>query len=180
MTGWGLNRTGVLLLLALLSLGGCRTIAKVESLGQATWSGLGVSLTLPAGSWEIEEVIPGTAFQFRNARKSERFVLMRLPARKDEPPWLPLKRLFVHFKKKRRLARWPRTLPSGEVAECAEYLVKDEGKEVIIVACVLRRGRRTYEVASWSLRTGRAAAMRTADAIVASLQFADKRGGAAP
>lgn len=168
------------LLVGMICTHGCRAIRVVQSVGQKRWSCLDASLVLPAGSWEVEEVVPGIVSVFREKQTSRSFVLMRLRARKHEPPWLPLRRLFVNFKKKREIARWQCGLESGDVAECAEYLADVEGRELSVTACVVRRGRRMYEVASWCLKGRKPAPECTAGEIVKHLRFADGRKGGPP
>ena len=113
MSGHVMRQMLCLTLLLLISATGCSSMRTVESTGTAQWSGMGVSLILPAGFWEVEEVDPGQVVEFRKTASSAHIVLMRVPAREDKQDGLALRRLFVHFEDKQELARWSRPLRSG-------------------------------------------------------------------
>jgi len=155
-----------LILFATLCAAGCAGMRVAQLSNGAHWSGMGVSLHLPDGSWEVEEVDPGYIIEFRQPATAAHLVLLRLPAPEAETGALALKRLFVHFENKQEMARWSKAVQSGDTAHFADYLVTVDGRNLSVQACVVRRGAWTYELVTWGLdRTA-------ADTIANSLVFA--------
>jgi len=150
-------------LLALAS--GCASKQVVASAGSFPWSGLGLKLSLPAGSWEIEEVQPDRVVMFRRLESAAHLVLMRVPAREEESADLALMRLFAHFKDKTELARHSRSIPSGLVANFAEYSVAVDGRTLRVLASVFRGGEWTTDLVAWGMDKD------TFDAVADSLAF---------
>ena len=165
MSGAVLRGMSWLAPLMLIGATGCAGVMVVESSGPVPWSGMGVSLSLPAGSWEVEEIDPGYVVEFRKRGGPAHIVLMRVPARKNEGGVAALRRLFVHFDDKRRTARWSGPLRSGIAAEFAAYTVSMDGRELRITACAVRQGSWTYDLVVWGL--DRAVVGAVADSMIA-------------
>jgi len=146
---------------------GCAGVRVVESSGVERSSGMGASLTLPAGSWEVDKVDPEHVIEFRARHTPAHIALMRIPSRKGESGAVALKRLFAHFPDKRQTERISRPLRCGSVADFAEYIVAVEGNELRVRAYVVRRESWTYELVTWGLDAG------AADAVADSLTFTD-------
>lgn len=163
-------RLGCFCTLALAGLvltAGCAHRQWVDSAGITRWSGMNLSLTLPAGSWEVEEVSPGSVVQFRRTGSSAHLVCMRIEAEKGDSGDLALRRLFVHFREKRLIRRWPHTLPDGTTAMCGEYAVTEEGREIRVRAYVVLKGQWLYELIAWGLDES------TIEAVADSLTFVE-------
>ena len=139
---------------------------------------MGISFSLPAGSWRVEEVRPGEVVAFRHRDSGREMTFMRRSFPNGLNAEIVLRSLFIHFDEKRRIARWRRPLRADAVAECADYLVKMNGQEVFIRACVVRKGTWAYEFAAWDIEKRRAATASLADAILDSVAFSAE--GAAP
>ena len=158
------NIVGVLLCFALAVTTGCARGRRVESASLVRWSGMGVSIVLPAGSWEVEDIVPGSVVEFRQMNSPAHVVLMRVEARTGDADGLAVLRLFSEFREKRMLRRWARVLPNGCEARCAECLVSEEGREILVRAYVMARGTHLYELVAWGLASG--AADGVADGVV--------------
>ena len=170
-----LVRVVVLSAAILMPVSGCAGRTVIESDGGGQWSGVGnsatgplpVSLTLPAGSWEIEEVTPGSVILFRRLDGSGRIAIMRLAARPDEPASLALMRLFAHFKDKTILSRSSRPVKSGVTGQFAEYAVVTDERTLHVFACVFRHGDSTYDLVAWDMGSD------TFDAVADSVAFVE-------
>ena len=163
-------RLGPLCGLALAGLvlaAGCAHRQWVESTGVMRWSGMNLSLTLTAGSWEVEDVSPGSVVQFRRMGSSAYLVCMRIEAEEGDSGDLALRRLFVHFREKRLIRRWPHALPDGTTASCGEYVVTEEGREICVRVYVILKGPWLYELIAWGLDES------TIEAVADSLTFLD-------
>ena len=113
------------------------------------WSGLGVSLRLPAGTWEVGDADKGDTVSFTAPDRSRCVALLRTAARGNEPEWYALRALFVEFPEKKLLRRWEATLADGAKMPCAEYEVTVEDRRVVVRAGALRRNEWNYALAEW-------------------------------
>ncbi len=164
----------MLVLMFLAQAAGCKGVQVVKSSGFTRWSGMGMSLSLPPGSWAVEEVESGRVVGFKRLGAPGRFALVRRRAPEGEPVAIALKSLFVDFKKKREIQRWRRPLADGTPAECADYSVEEDGQHVFVRACVVRRGAQVYAVAAWDAEERSSAAAALADSVLESVLFSGK------
>ena len=159
-------------LFALMLLGGCASTARFNSSGSEPWSpadsrmvSMGVSLVLPDGSWQVNEIEPGHAIEFQDRAGSGRIVLMRVSSEKIPSRQVAMSRLFSHFPEKQEVFRETRRLRSGAEAALAEYVIVAKGKPLNVRACVVRGGEWIYELVTWGLDAV------TADSVAHSLAF---------
>ena len=159
-------------LFALLLLGGCASTARFDSSGSEPWppansriASMGVSLVLPDGSWQVNEIEPGYAIEFQDMAGSGRIVLMRIPSEKIPSRQVAVSRLFSHFPEKQEVFWEVRLLRGGAEAALAEYVIVAKGKPLNVRACVVRGDEWVYELVTWGLDAV------TADSVAHSLAF---------
>lgn len=149
----GLPRVAAVLLLPcaflLPLLTACASKPPVVTETGATWSGLGISLKLPAGTWDIGEADEGDTVTFTTPDRARCIALLRTPARANEPAWYALRALFVDFPDKKLLRRWEAALPGGAKLPCAEYEVTLDERRVVVRAGAVRRNEWNYALAEW-------------------------------
>lgn len=135
--------------LCLALLAGCSSKPPIASEKGAVWSGLGVSLRLPAGTWDVGEADEGNTISFTTPGHARCIALLRTPAKPNEPAWYPLRALFVEFPDKKLVRRWEVALPDGAKLPCAEYEVTIEERRVTVRAGAMRRNEWNYALAEW-------------------------------
>ncbi len=139
------------LLCCALTAGGCagRATPATPTTSGALWSGLGVSLRLPPGTWDAAEGDDANTVTFTAPRRERSLALLRSRARANQPEWYPLRSLFVEFPEKTLRRRWDITLSDGTRLPCAEYEVALDGRTVTVRAGAARRGEWNYALAEW-------------------------------
>ena len=159
-------------LFALLLLGGCASTARFDSSGSEPWppansriASMGVSLVLPDGSWQVNEIEPGYAIEFQDMAGSGRILLMRISSERIPSRKVALSRLFSHFPEKQEVFRGARVLRGGAEAALVEYIIMAKGKPLNVRACVVRGSEWVHELVTWGLDTV------TADSVADSLVF---------
>jgi hypothetical protein len=110
---------------------------------------LGLSLRLPAGTWEVGEADQGETISFTAPDRSRCVALLRTAARPNQPEWYALRALFVEFPDKKLLRRWDAALADGAKMPCAEYEVVMDDRRVVVRAGALRRNEWNYALAEW-------------------------------
>jgi len=155
-----------------LTLSGCASPTRFHSSDSGPWPPansrmipMGVSLSLPAGSWKVNEIQPGRAIEFQETAGSGRIVLMRVSSEKIPTRQVALSRLFSHFPEKHEVFRGARVLRSGAEAALAEYVIVAKGKPLNVRACVVRGDVWIHELITWGLDA------TTADSLADSLVF---------
>lgn len=146
-------------LVAMLLLAGCASPQLIQSEGDLRWTGatlgrgsyIPVTLTLPAGTWEIEQVEPDHVVMFEQTDGPPNITLMRVPAIASEDAHFALTRLLAHFQEKKQLSREERDLASGETAHLSEYEVIVDKEPVRVWVSIFRRGEWTYDLVGWNL-----------------------------
>jgi len=134
-----------------LSAGGCANRGGMTRIGPASWSGMGIELSLPAGDWAKDSLSSRRVAVFRKTHSEAHVIIMQLASCDDDCPGTALRRLFAHFKKKTELARWRRPLQGGPQAQFAEMLVKAEDRYLHVYACAFRHADRVYDVVAWGM-----------------------------
>ena len=159
-------------LLAISLLGGCASTYHLDSSGSEPWPpansrmvSMGVSLVLPAGSWQVNEITPGHAIEFQDMAGSGRIVLMRVPSERIPSRQVALSRLFSHFPDKEQVFRGARVLRSGAEAALVEYVLMAKGEPLNVRACIVRGDEWVHELVTWGLDAA------TADSVADSLVF---------
>ena len=138
-----------LIALVLAGMAGCAH-ERVEPDGApAIWTGMGVTLRVPPGTWTIRDTEKGTV-SFVCQPGGREIALMRVPAGPKDADWLPLANLFVEFREKKELRRWKGVIASGESVRGVEYDIVLDGRHVRIQACSTRRGAWHYDLAEWN------------------------------
>lgn len=143
-----------------LGLGACAG-TKYSSDQPIPWTGLGVTMTLPPGTWRAKEVRPGMAVHFTQSGSPSQLALMRVEAEPDKAESLVLRELFLAFEEKQELARSAEALPSGRIVECVRVAVVMKRRDTEVTACALRIGSWVYELVEWDY-TGEPVALRLA------------------
>jgi len=156
---------------------GCARARVTRSTGPARWTGLGVSLLLPAGDWRVEEVQPGEVAAFRHLSSGLEAAIIRRGGGGDVSPEVLLADLFVHFEEKRRMGRGSRPLAGGRMAECADYMVRVEDREVFVRACVVQHGEAAYRLAAWGAASRGAEVTDLSDQLLDGLAFSGEDAG---
>lgn len=147
------------IIVAMLLLAGCASPQLVQSEGDLRWTGatpsrgshIPVTLILPAGTWEIEQVEPDHVVMFEQTDGPLNITLMRVPAVESEDAHFALTRLLAHFQEKRQLSREEKDLFSGETAHLAEYKVIVDEEPVRVWVSIFRRGEWTYDLVGWNV-----------------------------
>ena len=145
---------------------GCAGTQRVESTRPAPWSGLGLTLTLPPGQWEIETVKADSVLSLHEAGSGASLALMRLRPHKDQIASVALMKLFAHIPEKDQIARSTREIPGADEAEYAEYIVTLDGDRRWVKALAVRRGEWMYDLIGWDMDR------KTFDAVMHSITFA--------
>jgi len=136
---------------------GCSSAQVIKSDGSARWSGLGVQVKLPEGTWRVRVSEKEQAATFVPEGRRGNLALFRVPvpgsgagkAAPNPPDWLAFKRLFAYFRDKKEISLGHVALPGGRTVECAEYEVKTDDGATRVQAYALRRGGWIYELAAW-------------------------------
>ena len=118
------------------------------------WASEGLTLNLPTGDWSVEEAFDRGIVVLSRAGESERLAVQVTTDKRERPLAEPVlaRLLFVEFEEKEIVAaaRTPLGGPGGPEMECLTARAKEDGKEVMIEACVLPRGDKVYDFVCWS------------------------------
>jgi hypothetical protein len=131
-------------------LTGCASTRTIQSDGVTRWSGLGVTLPLPAGTWRVTPAQDGAGAHFERAEPRVELLLVRRPARKGESDWMALNALFLSFRDKKESGRWSVARPDGIEVEGRDYQVVENGLALPVRAAAIRRGEWMYDLAEWN------------------------------
>ncbi|MGD1001736.1 MAG: hypothetical protein ABSA67_13670 [Candidatus Brocadiia bacterium] len=134
----------------LLLVTGCASTGVARSDGTAQWSGLGLTLKLPPGGWQIEPQ-GENAVLFKPQGRAGNLLIERVKTRPKEPEWLALKKLLSSFDAKKEISQRAERLPNGESALRAEFDVQVTGGGTRLVAYLIPRAGFTYEIIEWNV-----------------------------
>lgn len=169
-----LKSTLALGILAALCVGasGCNSLPRLRVKGPYEWSGLGASVTLPKGEWEIESLAEEKhAVVFHQRGGPGAITLMRVSAFEKESVWLSLQKLFVAFGDKHPLGRWTRKTPQGDTIYCMAFLLRVDNRSIHATACAVRRDMQTYELIAWGFKDGHTGSRRMAETVADTIRF---------
>ena len=172
------RKTFLLLFLAVITLAvaGCAAAPR-ELAGPAVWSGLGVSVTVPEGTWRVEGQNDAEVVAFKSAEASGGLAVVRMNRNEMEPVRVAVQELFIAFREKHPLERWTLKTTSGRTVECASYLLVLERQRVHATACAVRHDADVLVVVAWGFPGGYLSSRRMAEQVVASLQFDEESAG---
>jgi hypothetical protein len=160
------------LLLAAAFLGGCAGSDYVTLSGPAKWSSLGTTLSLPTGTWMIEEDSGGTGHTvFSLGKDNGSFVLLLSKPAKDELIWVTLQKLFVDFQHKEPLGQWRGKTAQDEDMFCIGFMVHEEDSSYPVAACAVIRDGIAYQIIGWGFAGGFDPSRKMVEQIIHTLEF---------
>jgi len=181
LAGAGFSALFLILPLALLGAG-CRTLPEpVTVVGPSLWSGLGVTLSLPEGIWEVQQVSssPGVVV-FRGPRGGGELVLFRSERPPGSPTWLALRELLVELRAKREMEWW--TIQSGDGTDwrCTRFLLEVDGRRVPAAAGASQTDGVAYQLVTWRRAGGSDAAGRALEGVIRTVRMAPEGRSGVP
>jgi hypothetical protein len=185
-SAFGIRQSAFVCLFAVAAISGCSSPQVIQSDGSARWSGLGVQVTLPEGTWRIRKSEKEQVATFVTEGRPGDLALFRVrvspppaggKAASALPDGLAFKRLFAYFQDKKELSAGEIALPGGRKVQCAEYEVKTDVGATRVKAYAVQRDGWIYDLAEWNFEQPSKPPGPTGEPpgekIMASLEFAE-------